>query len=222
MSVLILVEGIDDHHTISNLIARGQIGRAAHYTKRTSNPDSDFVVKPLDGYARLRRSLKAELISDEFTRFAIVVDADTHPLHRWRSLTDRLQELQTDLAIRFDQFPEEPTPDGAILRTNSPLVVGIWLWPDNLAEGDMEAFAGQLTPADDPLWRHSGQVIESLPETRFAPTHRPKARIHTWLAWQNPPGQQLGEAIRNNTLQGDNPIATRFLAFLTTLKEDPQ
>lgn len=218
MSVLILVEGADDFHTIGNLIGRAGVGSVVNFS-RLNESKPDFVIKSMDGYSRLRRSLRAELIADDFSRFAIVVDADSDLRTRWDSLTDKLQELQEPLSFNLLDVPETPPNEGAILRTDTSLTIGIWLWPNNAASGDMESFAGMLTQPDDPLWLHAGETITTLPETRFVATHRNKAHIHTWLAWQDPPGQQLGEAIRNNTLQSGGDTAKLFLSWLTKLKE---
>ena len=68
-------------------------------------------------------------------------------------------------------------------------------------------------------WPHADDAIRTLPETRFIEAHRTKAHIHTWLAWQDPPGQQLGEAIRSSTLLSDTLLAQTFLAWLIKLKE---
>lgn len=218
MSVLLLVEGPDDFHTIAKLIEKNGLGTCSNF-RPSDNAAADFVIKPMGGFPRLRQSLKAELASSTFHAFGIVVDADNEPANRWASVTDRLKEIQSPLAFQFDDVPPAPTASGVVLKTNSPLTIGIWLWPDNAAAGDMESFASLLVPANDALWPHAEEAVRTLPETRFIDTHRNKAHIHTWLAWQDPPGQQLGEAIRSGTLPSDAEQARAFLSWLSKLKE---
>ena len=218
MSVLLLVEGPADSHTIANLIKRSGVGTYRRFDENNKAP-VDFVIKDMGGYPQLRKSLASELLSTEFGSYGLVVDADADVGKRWLSVTDRLRELQSRLAFTLQEVPREPNPSGTILRTGTPLTIGIWLWPDNIAAGDMESFAGKLVPPDDLLWPHADEAIRTLPETRFLETHRTKAHIHTWLAWQDPPGQQLGEAIRSSTLRSDTLLAQTLLAWLTKLKE---
>ena len=218
MSVLLLVEGPGDFHTIANLIIRSGVGTCRRFDENNKAP-VDFAIKDLGGYPQLRKSLASELLSTEFGSYGLVVDADSDVAKRWLSVTDRLREIQSRLAFTLQEVPQEPNPSGTILRTGTPLKIGIWLWPDNTLTGDMESFAGMLVPPGDRLWPHANEAVQTLPETRFIETHRNKAHIHTWLAWQDPPGQQLGEAIRSATLHSDTSLAQTFLAWLTKLKE---
>ena len=218
MSVLLLVEGPDDFHTIANLIKRSGAGTYRRFDENNKAP-VDFVIKDMGGYPQLRKSLASELLSTEFGSYGLVVDADADVGKRWLSVTDRLRELQSRLAFTLQDVPKQPSPPGTILTTDTPLTIGIWLWPDNVVAGDMESFAGNLVPPGDLLWPHADEAIRTLPETRFIESHRTKAHIHTWLAWQDPPGQQLGEAVRSATLKSDAVLAQSFLAWLTKLKE---
>jgi hypothetical protein len=108
----------------------------------------DFAGKVMQGYPRHRQSLPGVLSSSEFNRFGLTVDADNDASIRWQSLTGRLWELESRLAFRLDAVPEGPNASGTALRTDSPLTVGLWLWPDNPSEGNMESFAGALLPAE--------------------------------------------------------------------------
>jgi hypothetical protein len=46
-----------------------------------------------------------------------------------------------------------------------------------------------------------------------------KAQLHTWLAWQDEPGTQLGLAVKRRYLQGDAPLAADFVHWLKRLFE---
>lgn len=53
--------------------------------------------------------------------------------------------------------------------------------------------------------------------TSFIETHKTKAVIHTFLAWQHEPGMPLGQAITARTLNPDNVLAKTFANWLTEL-----
>ena len=216
MSVLLLVEGRQDAEVLVHLIEKAKLGSCRRYPSRDSG---DYVVKVLGSYGELRNALPDELLSTSFTRFGIIPDADTDVANRWKSITARLNEIEERSRKLFDSLPHAPSPDGMIARAATGRTIGIWLWPDNLTTGDVETFAGRLTPREDRLWTHGERVISELPEKRFIPTHLSKAQIHTWLAWQDPPDQTIGIAIAKGDLLIDREPATRLLAWLTKLKE---
>ncbi|MBP0021911.1 MAG: hypothetical protein J7647_30685 [Cyanobacteria bacterium SBLK] len=47
--------------------------------------------------------------------------------------------------------------------------------------------------------------------------NRPKAFIHTWLAWQEVPGMPMGQAITARVLGNGSEIAPHFHHWLTDL-----
>lgn len=219
MPILLLVEGKQDVEFITQFIKRAALGTCrSHPTTDTA----DFVVKSAGSYEQLRADLPQELRNTNFTRFGVIPDADINPATRWQSLSTRLMEIEERSTRFFQDLPPTPDPEGSILRTQTGRTIGVWLWPDNNSAGDLESFAGQLTPTGDRLWGHATGTLENLPEKRYRDQHRHKALIHTWLAWQDPPGQSLGIAVAKGNLRLDTDSATRFRSFLTKLKEDPQ
>jgi hypothetical protein len=48
-------------------------------------------------------------------------------------------------------------------------------------------------------------------------THLDKANIYTWLAWQNPPGRQLHNAVMEKILNPQHPKAQIFIRWFKTL-----
>ncbi len=86
--------------------------------------------------------------------------------------------------------------------------------PDNQLDGTLEDFLKLLVPEGDVLLPYAGQVLDNLPDTRFTSPHRPKALMHTWLAWQNEPGKPYGQAINAKYLNTDLPMAKTFANWL--------
>ena len=53
----------------------------------------------------------------------------------------------------------------------------------------------------------------------FKTTHRSKAEIHTWLAWQDEPGKQLHEAVHHRVLDPNMPESQQFVRWFRELFE---
>ncbi|MFN3648665.1 MAG: DUF3226 domain-containing protein [Armatimonadota bacterium] len=56
-------------------------------------------------------------------------------------------------------------------------------------------------------------------ERRFSEPRLRKAELHTWLAWQEEPGQPFGTSITARVLDGDRPQAREFIGWLRRLYE---
>lgn len=203
-SRLLLVEGQEDKHVVWHMCNRHGIDN-----------ERLFDIRVADGLERLRDDLSQR------ARFGwesvwVLVDADQSCSDRWRSLRDVLVKLG------YPDVPESPSAGGTVLPAIGDLArIGVWIMPDNEDSGVLEDFLTRLVARGDPLLPHAQTVVDSLPEQRFAATHRPKALIHTWLAWQEEPGTPMGHAIAKHYLQTDHELASRFLAWLRLLFENP-
>ena len=65
----------------------------------------------------------------------------------------------------------------------------------------------------------SGLCAINISFQRHSLIHRPKALIHTWLAWQQTPGMPMGQAITARVLSCDSEIAIAFVNWLNYLFE---
>ena len=74
-----------------------------------------------------------------------------------------------------------------------------------------------LAKPDDALMKKSEDVLTDL-ETegiqKYRPVHRSKAKIHTYLAWQDVPGRPMGQAITANILNSNSNVAVMFAKWL--------
>lgn len=180
---ILFVEGLDDEHVLK------------HICGNRGGPHLEF--KRLDGIDKLLESYPLELKAggaDDI--FGAVIDADTDLAGRWRSLRDRL----IGVGYTPSDVPTEPMPGGTIVTHPAGTLLpraGIWLMPDNTTMGILEDFLRFLVPAGSALFDHVETSVSSIPEgeIRFTELARPKAVIHTWLAWQEEPGKPLGTAI---------------------------
>src|SRR5712692_6119646 len=117
---LILVEGKDDKHVISNLLKRYDI----HV------PDLLEIKHPTDyeasgieggGITRLLEIFEVKLTQALDGRLFIIVDADTGLSARWESLKRILK------SSGYNSVPKNPVSGGTVIRQEKKPVVGIWL-----------------------------------------------------------------------------------------------
>jgi hypothetical protein len=97
--------------------------------------------------------------------------------------------------------------------------------PNNTDIGMLEDFLIGLIPVDNQLLVKSTEVIEGLEARRdeipdlYKPNHKPKAKIHTWLSWQDEPGISVKIALKNKLFETDAALCVRFNNWLTALNE---
>ncbi len=160
-------------------------------------------------------SIRAELGQRNLQRLGILLDADDQPAERWQRLRAECAALSLDL-------PATPPPEGAIVRSQEGKSLGIWLMPDNQSRGMLETFLAYLVPDEgSALWAY---VQEAITEARhrgapYRDAHRDKAEIHTWLAWQDPPGSQLHHAVLQKMLDPQSERAKTFVTWFRRLYE---
>lgn len=96
--------------------------------------------------------------------------------------------------------------------------------PDNQLPGMLEDFVAHLMPPDDALRPKAEAILQEIERdclNCYTLVHRPKALIHTWLAWQETPGMPMGQAITAQVLKYDCGIALAFVEWLQRLFELP-
>jgi hypothetical protein len=196
----LLVEGNDDEHVLYSLLTHYQI------------PER-FKIRNKQGIDKLLETLDVELKRSGLERLGIIVDADTNLLARWKGLRERLTHAG------YDTLPATPDPNGTIIKQADQPIVGIWLMPDNTVPGMLEDFASFLISADDLLWPLADNVVHQViaRERRFSESHYMKARIHSWLAWQEEPGTPLGLAITRRYLDAAAPHAQQLATWIRQL-----
>lgn len=81
--------------------------------------------------------------------------------------------------------------------------------PDNGNPGMLEDFLQQLIKGGDPLIQHAKDSTAAATGmgAKFSKEARPKAIIHSWLAWQERPGCPFGIAIKSHYFDTAAPIA---------------
>jgi hypothetical protein len=157
--------------------------------------------------------LSAMLKSSAIDVLGVMIDADTKPRSRYT-------RLRSTCLNAFPTMPQDLPASGAIVENNDHKRLGVWIMPDNTAEGCLETFLRYLVPSErESLWEYAIQSVQDA-RTKGAPyrdTHKDKAHLHTYLAWQDPPGQNPGFALAKKALDPNSESAESFVAWFRAL-----
>lgn len=205
----LLTEGKDDVYAIAELMG--------HHVKWGDSPKTWLV--PIEDAGSVTELLNEDYLNGQFKRpdlkaIGIILDANDSFDGRWQRVYQLCKK-------RFPEIPEKLNPAGLIIDGENGIRLGIWIMPDNQSHGMLETFLRHLVPDNQKLWEHakdSAQKAKNL-DAPYKPTHEDKAYIHTWLAWQDPPGRPFGEALKSKCLDPHSPIATPFVEWFIKLFE---
>lgn len=202
---VLLVEGKDDQHVIWALLE--------HYRV----PDT-FIVNDCDGIENLLREVSLRLTTPTMYKcIGVVMDADVNIKGRYDSFRSILEATGV-----YDFSQTSLSETGTLIKPsdeNYP-VLGLWLMPNNRSNGMLEDFVMTLADENDALMSESDAVLSSLEGrsiNRYAQVHRSKAKIHTYLAWQEEPGKPMGQAITAKVLHAESESAKIFVEWIREL-----
>lgn len=201
----LLVEGIDDKYSVIELLKRhgldwDQPGNSAPYVHSVDGVDNFASLLPL-------------FIKGTYKRVGIVVDADLDLDARWKSMARHFEAANIE-------FPRIKRAQSTIVSLpDEDRHFGVWMMPDNQASGGLEDFLASLVPPADPCWAYSEEATTRARElgAAFSELHYLKARLHTWLAWQEKPGLPFGSAIHAHYFDHDTPMARLFITWFCDL-----
>lgn len=206
---ILLVEGEEDKRVIPQLIE-------ANGVPWGENRDAWIVqIKPCDGFGKMVKQdrIEVELKASGLKVLGIIADANNHAEQRWKSLRNRCLGS-------FPELPYELPATGLIHDNDAGLRLGVWLMPDNRSRGMMETFLTYLVPDDSDSVLKYAETARDEARVLGAPykdVHADKAKIHTWLAWQDPPGRPLHNAVMERLLDPRSPHAAAFVKWFRSL-----
>lgn len=202
----LLVEGKNDLHVIKALCVYYRV------------PEAFDILEPIgsSGVESLLDQFRLKLREPDKRAVGIIIDADTDLAHRWQLIRRIIQQHSAEY-----QIPSQLTATGVVVPPPHEYLprVGVWIMPDNQASGELEDFVSYLIPPNDQLRPYANDIlgqIETVNLHRYRHKHS-KAFIHTWLAWQENPGQPMGTAITAKALSADSLIAATFIDWLNRL-----
>jgi hypothetical protein len=206
---VLLVEGENDLHSIAHLVRH----HVPTWPRDQSPPP--VLIKPYGGIDAILTptGLRATLKTTDWDILGVVVDADHDPARRWAGLRSICAEM-------FHSVPDRLPSAGLIDDTSDGKKFGLWLMPDCDGPGALETFLHALVPESGrALWAFAGEAFEQARalNSPCRDVHHDKARIHTYLAWQDPPGEPFGRAIARGILDPKLATDTPFINWFKTL-----
>jgi hypothetical protein len=196
----LLVEGSDDLHVIQALCKKFRVAET-------------FDIIDCKGVNELYKAVPIQFKLSGIRAVGIIVDADVEINNRWESIKNLLSR-------QGFAPPDDLPPTGLILTKDDGNKVGVWLMPNNNLNGMLEDFIAFLVPPDDellPVVDAALADIEDKKLSRYSPAHRSKAKIHTWLAWQESPGVPMGLSITKKYLTTNEETCSRLIKWLQEL-----
>jgi hypothetical protein len=195
----LLVEGNDDQHVIWALCEKFNISEV-------------FDIIDCGGINNLYESIPIRFKQANIKTIGIIIDADINLSDRWKSVKNLLSNQGFGVP---DNLPDE-----GLILSNRNVKVGVWIMPNNNITGMLEDFISFLVPQNDkllPIVDDTLDIIESKRLNKYLPTHRSKARIHSWLSWQEEPGTPLGLSITKRYLTTDQECCNLLINWLQKL-----
>ncbi|MDR0605132.1 MAG: hypothetical protein LBG80_12590 [Bacteroidales bacterium] len=199
---ILLVEGSDDKHVIYALCKKYRI------------PDN-FEVIDCNGVDNLIEQIPVRFKTSEIETIGIIIDADDNLQSQWCRLKNILST--TGFAV-----PQTLPKTGLILEKDLQKT-GVWIMPNNNANGMLEDFITFLIPPEDkllPVVHSTLNDIEFRQLNKYSMVHKSKAVIHTWLAWQEEPGKPMGLSITKKYLSADDATCHNFIQWVNNLFEN--
>lgn len=97
---------------------------------------------------------------------------------------------------------------------------GVWIMPDNRSKGMLEDLLVQLVPGEsESLFALARRCVGEAADigAPFKPAQLTKARVHTWLAWQDEPGKSLHQAVHHRVLDPTKAESKPFVRWFRSL-----
>ena len=171
-------------------------------------------IKPCGGIDQMLkpRAIEAELAASGLEALGVMVDANGNAHGQWTRVRDQCRGQLPDL-------PEHIPAEGLQVAHANGQRFGVWIMPDNRGTGALEDFLTQLVSGRDRFFDLAKNCVEeaAIRGAPFRPTHKAKATIHTWLAWQDEPGKSLHQAIDHRVLDPKRPQSKPFVRWFRNL-----
>ncbi len=172
-------------------------------------------IAPYDGIDNLLSEsfIDTELKASGLQSLGIIADADDDAIAQWHRIRRRCLP-------HFPNIPDELPATGLIQSNKHGIKLGIWMMPDNCLHGMLETFLAYLVPStSQPLWTYATEAVAEakILGAPYRDAHLDKANIYTWLAWQDPPGRQLHQAIIERILDPQSSHTSGFVDWFRSL-----
>ena len=204
----LLVEGFDEKRVIPELVDK--------YI-RWGDIKSEWPVEIVsyDGIENLlaEGEVETQLKTPRLKSLGIMIDSNDDALGRYGRVAKKCVAMS-------EYLPNAPEDEGVVVENEEGLRLGIWLMPDNRSQGMLETFLAYLiTESSSDLWAYATETVDCSKErgATYRDAHYDKARIHTWLALNDPPGQSFQVAIMKGMLDPGRKEAFAFIRWFCRL-----
>ena len=143
----------------------------------------------------------------------VVVDANGSAAGRW-------DEFRALCGSEFADLPDRIPAEGLEVVHSVGARFGVWIMPDNQFEGMLEDLLVRLIPDDSSdLFELARNCVADARnnDAPFREVQERKAEVYTWLAWQDPPGLRLHEAVKHTVLHPKRPESQPFVNWFKHL-----
>ncbi len=211
----LLVEGVDDLYAILQLMG--------HHTEWPDDKRlAPVYINQLGGAPNIlqENGVPIRLTTAAITTLGVVLDADDDLDSKWKWLRAHCGNWNPAMGAQ--------PPSAGFIGMNAVRgkKFGVWIMPDNVSRGMLETFLQFLVPANQrDLWNYAKEAFAKAKKEKGAPCkdkHKDKAEIYTWLAWQEPPCNSLGNALVQKMLDPHCEYVTPFVKWFLDLYELPR
>jgi hypothetical protein len=192
------------------------IGVMRHYLGGWSRTPAEWPVEINVGNSADEILRDAELITrmqaSGVKTIGVIVDAETSLVGRWQRIRNFC------LSHGGGNIPDVFPLEGLISNQIHGRRFGAWIMPNNTDDGMLENFCRDLVPQTS-VWHYATSSADNAKKlgASYSDAHKHKAHIHTWLAWQDPPGERMGSAITKKILSPEKGQAKLFADWFRKL-----
>jgi hypothetical protein len=203
-----IVEGMDDVHSVVGLMK-------AHVDWPKEEHLWPVHIHMGNGAEEILRDgvLASYLMSSVVKVFGVMLDADAKPNGRYDSIRAMCVGI-------FPDLPRNLAPEGIVVENADGHRLGVWIMPDNATEGCIDFFLKLLVPPKSKaVWEHAEESVEGATKLgcKLEGNNLAKAKLYTWLAWQETPGQSPGIALTKKVLDPASATAQSFVEWFRKL-----
>ncbi len=199
----LFVEGPDDGAVVNALVrklAGVELARRPWLVRASDEGGGDaWALGEFERYIAMER---------QGARVGVIVDRDDTTNDNWPAVASLLRRLGV-------AAPDGPSSEGAIVNGH----YGIWMWPDNISYGDLEAFVTGIIPQSAILSYaiEACRIAKDDHAAEFEHHHSRKAALKVRSVWRDASAAGgYGHLVRNLMLT-PTPASDAFLAWFTRL-----
>jgi hypothetical protein len=207
----LIVEGQDDRQAVVELMRKHVVGwpqigkKGAPVIIRLGNSVDEILSE---------KYLQGTLKTAPLKVLGVMLDADGGV-----TAEDRYASFRNQCNSLFPGLPRHLPKDG-LIDDNGEKRLGLWVMPDNSSDGGLETWLQHFVPESaKQLWDYAESCCTEGRKVgaSYRDAHIHKARMYSFLAWQDPPGQSPGNAISRGVLDPQSSNARQFLAWFRQL-----